>query len=544
MRVGRQVHSPVKFAIYHEGEGQGDPSVASLASDIAHVLALARSPRYLRVGGKPVIFAFATAGDGCGMARRWRQAARGRVYVVLKVFPGYASCADQPSSWHQYAPVHARVSVKGRSISISPGFFKAGTSTVSLARDLGQFRASVRAMNASRVRWHLITTFNEWGEGTAVEPATSWGRGYIDALASRGQEPLGISSLTVAAGVRSAAVTASIGTGRRGLTVYARVEWGPTTAYENRGAWRVVPYAAGPQTVHLQTANLAAGSLTHVRVVLRRGTSVRSSPDRVVDLGSIHIAAAGDIACGTGSGSASCAQAQTAAAIDAGGYGAVLALGDLQYERGALADFNRFYDATWGIFKPITYPAVGNHEYLTTGASGYYTYFGARVAPGKGYYSFNVGSWHLISLNSNCGQAGGCGATSPQGTWLRADLAAHPSACTIAYWHHPRYSSGPHGNQIQTDPLWQSLAAAHADIVLAGHDHHYERFAPVNGIRSFVVGTGGRNLTAFGAAKPGSEVRLQEFGILDLELREGSYTWRFLGAPGRAVLDTGTGTCT
>ena len=155
-----------------------------------------------------------------------------------------------------------------------------------------------------------------------------------------------------------------------------------------------------------------------------------------------------------------------------------------------------------------------------------------------------MGSWHLIALNSNCSPAGGCGVGSPQEKWLKADLAEHRNACTIAYWHHPRYSSGGHGNQTQIQPLWQALSAAHADIVLAGHDHHYERFAPIDGIRSCVVGTGGRNLTGFNKTpQPGSQMRLMNFGVLDLELRDGSYTWRFLAAPGRAVLDTGTASC-
>jgi hypothetical protein len=546
MAVARRVRSPVKFAIYHEGEGQGDPSVASLQKDIAHVLKLARSPRYLRVGNKPVIFAFSQAHDGCGMVNRWRQAARGRVYFVLKVFPGYTKCASQPSSWHQYAPVLAQVTVPGKSISISPGFFHAGNPTARLGRDERRFRASVRAMNASPVRWHLITTFNEWGEGTAVEPSTSWRRGYIDALAQRGQQPLGIDSLTVAASGGTATVTTGIGTGARGRTVYARVEWGKSSSYTSRSAWRVVRYAAGPRELRFQITGVEADSRLHVRVVVRRGSLTRASADRAVNLGSVHIAAAGDISCGGASSGASCQSPQTAGVINAGRYAAVLALGDLQYEKGALSDFQKFYDATWGAFKAITYPAVGNHEYLTGGAAGYYAYFGARAGdPAKGYYSYNVGSWHLISINSNCSKAGagGCAASSAQATWLRADLAANRSACTIAYWHHPRFSSGDHGDQTQVKPLWDALAAANADVVLSGHDHHYERFAPIDGIRSFVVGTGGRNLTGFGTPKPGSEVRLQSFGILDLELRDGDYTWRFKGAPGGAVLDSGTALC-
>jgi hypothetical protein len=336
-----------------------------------------------------------------------------------------------------------------------------------------------------------------------------------------------------------------VGTGGGKTPVYVRVEWGTTRAYGHRSAWRRVRHSVGPRRVAFTITGLLPNSRTHVRVVLRRGAIRKASADRSVALGAIHIAAAGDVACGKSSGGASCQQAQTAAVINAGNYAAVLALGDLQYENGALADFQKYYDATWGAFKGITHPAVGNHEYNTKGAVGYYSYFGARAGdPKKGYYSFDLGSWHLISLNSNCSQAGGCGAGSPQERWLRADLAAHRSSCTIAYWHHPRYSSGDHGNQTQTQPLWAVLAAARTELVLAGHDHIYERFAPIDGIRSFVVGTGGRNLTSFKTPKPGSETRLKQFGVLDLELRDGSYTWRFLAAPGRAVLDSGSAGCT
>ena len=545
MKLARSVRSPLKFAIYHEAEGQGDPSVASLDRDIARVLQLARSPRYLRIGGKPVIFVFSTASDRCGMVTRWRQAARGRVHVVLKVFPGYTACAGQPNSWHQYSPDRAQVTVPGQSISISPGFFHAREGTPRLARNVERFRASVRAMNRARVRWHLITTFNEWGEGTAVEPSTSWRRGYIDALAKRGQQPLGISSITAAAGARSARVTADVGTGGGRTPVYVRVEWGATRAYGHRSAWRRVRQSAAPRGVAFTITGLPLNSRTHLRVVLRRGGVRKASADKSVALGAIHIAAAGDVSCGQNSGGASCQQAQTAAVINAGNYAAVLALGDLQYERGALAEFQKFYDASWGAFKAITHPAVGNHEYLTSKAAGYFTYFGANAGDAtKGYYSYDVGSWHLIALNSNCSPAGGCGVGSPQEKWLKADLAEHRNACTIAYWHHPRYSSGGHGNQTQIQPLWQALSAAHADIVLAGHDHHYERFAPIDGIRSWVVGTGGRNLTGFNKTpQPGSQMRLMNFGVLDLELRDGSYTWRFLAAPGGAVLDTGTDSC-
>jgi hypothetical protein len=553
MQVARRLRSPERFAIYYEPEGQGDPSVARLQADIAHVLALARSPMYLRVGRKPVVFAFSTAADGCGMATRWKRAAAGRVYYVLKVFPGYRRCADQPSSWHQYAPVNAQVLVPGQSFTVSPGFFNAREPRARLARDITRFRRSVRAMNAAHVKWRLVTTFNEWGEGTAIEPGTAWGTAYIDALARRGlararilrQQPLGVASVVVAAAARTALVTARIGTGARRQRVLARVEWGATTRYGHRTAWRVVRRTTGTRRVRFRIGPFAPDASIHLRVVVRRGHLRRASRDRLIDRRPPHVAAAGDVACGASSAGAACQQAATARLIEHGTYQAVLALGDLQYERGALADFQTFYNASWGAFLPGTFPAVGNHEYLTPHAAGYFAYFGARAGdPSRGYYSYDVGRWHLISLNSNCGQVGGCKAGSPQERWLRADLAAHPAACVLAYWHHPRFSSGGHGDNVSTQPLWKALADAHADVVLSGHDHDYERFAPVDGIRQFVVGTGGRNLTAFRKTPDaGSQVRILKFGVLDLQLASSSYTWRFRTVPNGEVLDSGTAAC-
>ena len=178
---------------------------------------------------------------------------------------------------------------------------------------------------------------------------------------------------------------------------------------------------------------------------------------------------------GTGS---TCRQLATSNTLVRGHYASVLALGDTQYEDGAYEKFVASYDPSWGRVKSITKPAPGNHEYESPGATGYYRYFGRAAGdPRKGYYSFDVGRWHLIALNSNCSAVGGCGAGSPQEQWLRRDLAAHPAACTLAYWHHPRFSSGLHGSDSTYTAFWQALYDAGADVVLSGHDHDYERFA-------------------------------------------------------------------
>jgi hypothetical protein len=273
------------------------------------------------------------------------------------------------------------------------------------------------------------------------------------------------------------------------------------------------------------------------------------------------IVTAGDLVCGTGtSSSAPCQHAETAALVTSIAPAAVLLLGDIQYESGTLSDFNTFYQPTWGVHKSITYPAPGNHEYQTSGAAGYFDYYNGVGVPsgragtrGQGYYSFNLGTWHIVSLNSNCGLVGGCGVGSPQEVWLRADLAANPAACTIAYWHHPRYSSGSHGDNAITQALWQALYDYGADLILAGHDHDYERFAPqtatgtldvARGIRSFVVGTGGKETRPFSTARPNSELRnSSSLGLLKLTLHPTSYDWQFVPIPGHTLNDAGSAAC-
>jgi hypothetical protein len=274
------------------------------------------------------------------------------------------------------------------------------------------------------------------------------------------------------------------------------------------------------------------------------------------------VAAAGDVACdptsasyngGLGSG-LNCRQKATSDLLVAGGYSGVLGLGDLQYENGALEKFDASYDPSWGRVKAITRPAVGNHEYQTAGAAGYFQYFGTAAGdPAKGWYSFDVGSWHVIALNSNCSAVGGCGAGSPQEQWLRADLAAHPSAqCTLAYWHHPRYSSGAHGSDTTYAAFWQALYDANSELVLAGHDHDYERFAPQNasggldtarGLREFVAGSGGKEVRSFSTIRANSEARdASSLGILELTLGSGAYSWRYRAAVG-TFADSGSAAC-
>ena len=263
--------------------------------------------------------------------------------------------------------------------------------------------------------------------------------------------------------------------------------------------------------------------------------------------------AAGDIASCASSGDEATADlldSLVAAHPDA----VVAALGDLAYESGTLAEFAQCYGPTWGRQKARTRPAMGNHDVLTPDAAGYRAYFGTdppeRSEP---WYSYDLGAWHVVVLDSNCSLVG-CAAGGEQERWLRSDLAAHARPCTLAYWHHPRFSSGvTHGSDSSVAPLFHALYEAGADVVLAGHEHNYERFAPLDstgnqdpttGVRSFVVGTGGASHYPFGSPLAGSEVRDEtSFGVLVLTLRADSYEWEFVPAAGGTFRDRGSGRC-
>jgi hypothetical protein len=234
--------------------------------------------------------------------------------------------------------------------------------------------------------------------------------------------------------------------------------------------------------------------------------------------------------------------------------GTVMMIGDSAYPDGSKENFE-CYEKTWGRFKSRTRPSVGNHEFHSAGATFYFQYFGAAAGdPKNGYYSYELGTWHIVVLNSECKEVGGCEAGSRQEKWLRQDLADHPAVCTLAYFHKPLFSSGQtHGNDPSVKPLWQALYDAKAVLVIGGHDHDYERFAPQNpdgeadakrGIREFVAGTGGKSQRAFGAPKPNSEVRNNDaFGVLKLTLRPNGYDWQFVPEQGKTFTDSGSGAC-
>jgi acid phosphatase type 7 len=261
--------------------------------------------------------------------------------------------------------------------------------------------------------------------------------------------------------------------------------------------------------------------------------------------------AAGDVA--------SCAwdRDEATAAVIASQPGYVAMLGDAVYPAGSLDAFSRCYDPSWGRFKNRTFPAPGNHDYEvseTTPSSPYFLYFGPRAgAVRRGYYAYRLGTWKIIVLNDNCADIGGCGRGSPEDLWLRRELRASAAFCTLAYWHKPRFTGGLEGSDAETLRFWRDLYAAGADVILNGHAHSYERFAPQTpagradrrfGIREFVVGTGGAPLHPFTRRPPNTQIQDNTtWGVLRLDLGRASYRWRFLAAAGGTLHDSGRAAC-
>jgi hypothetical protein len=308
------------------------------------------------------------------------------------------------------------------------------------------------------------------------------------------------------------------------------------------GSGLVRGVGAGTATIRATASNATNKSGTATITV---GTSPPPPPP-----GSQILWAVGDIADCTNNNDEA-----TARILD-GTTGTVAVLGDNAYPNGSASDYANCYEPTWGRHVTRTMPTPGNHEYQTLNASGYFGYFGEVAGdPSKGYYSYDLGDWHIVVLNSSASCFPiSCAPGSPQEQWLRADLAATTKACTLAYWHHPRFNSGAsHGNNTAVQPLWQALYDYDADVILNGHEHIYERFAPqtptggadpARGIRQFTVGTGGRGFYSMGTIKPNSEVRdNSSFGVLKLTLAATSYSWEFVPIAGHTFTDSGTGSC-
>jgi hypothetical protein len=296
-----------------------------------------------------------------------------------------------------------------------------------------------------------------------------------------------------------------------------------------------------------------------------------AAPEDPDEDASVVIAAAGDI-----SDPQIDNQGDTANLVLAGSYDAVLTLGDNQYEDGTYTDFNTYFGQTWGRFKSKIFPALGNHEYSTNtpvAAGGYFDYFfgtpptnpniadSGAADPARGYYSFDLGTWHIIALNTNIGATAdeacgkiACDEGSAQERWLKADLAAHTQRCTLAYWHQPRFTAGCHADDTDVQALWNDLYAANADVILNGHEHDYQRFVPMNpsgladdrrGLVEFIVGTGGTRISCPTHTTTSTLAAHENgtYGILRLTLRPASYDYRFVPVAGRSYSDTGSGRC-
>jgi acid phosphatase type 7 len=237
----------------------------------------------------------------------------------------------------------------------------------------------------------------------------------------------------------------------------------------------------------------------------------------------------------------------------------IAALGDLAYQHGTKEEFERCFGPSWGRFRNRIRPAAGNHDHATEDAAGLEAFFGVRAGPAGLYrYSYDLGSWHIVVLDSDCWRVGGCDLDDEQALWMRADLRAHRRKCTLAYWHRPPFSSGRYGDAEDTArvrPMWQVAAEEGVDVVLTGHEHSYERFAPMDatgaiapdtGTRLFIVGTGGGNLRRYRRPRlPATEVRNDDtHGVLRLALRPDGYDWRFLPVRGARFTDRGSADCT
>lgn len=273
----------------------------------------------------------------------------------------------------------------------------------------------------------------------------------------------------------------------------------------------------------------------------------------------VKIAAVADVLCAQQNLGKSCQLGGISKLIDDLDPQAILISGDSQYEKGTYNEFQKYFETFLGKYKKIIYPSPGNHDYYTSKASGYFDYFnGVGKADGRaglrnqGYYSFNLENWHIISLNSNCEEIGGCQKGSMQEQWLYKDLQKNKQPCTLAFWHEPLFSSGPHGNNRQLRDIWADLYNYKTDVVVNGHDHDYERFkkqdaagnADENGIREFVVGTGGSLLYRFMNYEKNSEIKnAGSHGILELKLYRDRYEWIFHPVDGDIFKDTGSGLC-
>jgi hypothetical protein len=453
-----------------EVEEVADPDSATIASTLQYIGDhYANDPAYLRIGGRFVVFVGAAATDGCDMVERWTKANTVHAFLVLPV-QGRAGCTSRPDEWYALNPTLSDQQVDQSSYTINAGFWRLGEQA-RLARDPTRWSQSIKAMVASGARLQLISSFNQWGDGSSVESAVEWasvsGYGsYLDALHDNG--------------------------------------------------------AGGPSASSSPASNGPADAV-------------------LVGAGAI----------------ASCANTNDEATAQIVGTiaGTVFTVGDNAFDSGTLDEYRNCYGPSWGAFLDRTRPSAGTREYTIDGAAGYFTYFGAAAGePGKGYYAYDLGSWRIYVLNSNCSKIGGCSRGSPQEDWLRADLEAHPDACIGAYWQAARFSSGRFGDDPRFEAFWQDLYDHGAEFVINGHDHNYQRYAAMTptgkrdsakGIREFIVGTGGNGHTALKTVSvPNREAGNDKaYGVLRLTLHPTGYEWQFLSTQKTSFEDAGADSC-
>src|SRR6266700_2245052 len=469
-------------------------------------------------------FAFRTEQSGVTALDSWALTAITGTHTVCN----FAITGSQPP-----APV-ATVTLTPGSATVNEG------QTLQLAATLKDANGNI--LTGRSITWSSSNTSAASVNGTGFVTGVTAGSATITAT-SEGKS--GTSAITVVhMPVASVTVTPASGTVPAGSSVQLTAT--PKDANGNPLVGRTVTWQSSNTSAATVNggglvSGVAAGSATIT------ATSEGQSGTSVITVtppsASVVLVGAGDIAdCTTGE--------PTAKLLD-NIAGTVFTAGDNAYSNGTAAEYASCYDPSWGRHKARTRPAPGNHDYGTSGATGYYNYFGALAGPaGLGYYSYELGAWHIISLNSNVSMSAG----SAQETWLRSDLAASTKTCTVAYWHHPRFSSGSsHGSSTMSADVFQALYDAGAEIVIVGHDHEYERFGPqtpnavadpVRGIREFVVGTGGAGLYSFATPLPNSEVRDNtSHGVLKLTLSDGSYTWQYIPVAGNSFTDSGSGTC-
>jgi hypothetical protein len=443
-----------------------------------------------------------------------------------------------------------------------------GQTVIVRGRNFPRRHKAIVMIRGRQIAEGMTNSLGNFAAGFVVQ--RDWPRGVADVISQAGGRQV-ISKLPIISG-RSRSSTEMTASSGATLTV-SRLGGPPGTGFRlvTRGlagrqpvdlflsGSRVASGRASPGGVFgrwLRVPNLEPGrrELRLNAGRLSMSSFINIYPSRRLPAGLVTMAAAGDIACQPGQPRTfgSCQYAETAKVVGYMNPRVIALLGDYQYFTGSIATAAGAFDGTWGLYKDRMRPALSDHDYQVPNAAGYFTYFGPAARPPNGYYSYNLGPWHIVVLNTNCPRWISCDVGSPQERWLRADLAANSRYCTLAYFHQPRFSSAGrfHGRPLL--PIWSALYDYGVDVILNGDAHVYERFAPqhpygvhdpARGIRQFTVGTGGKDHGRFIRIAPNSERRFNSFGVLGLRLLPGSYQWNFVPIPGYRHRDAGSARC-